>query len=832
MTIELHPLVTHHLVNSLGWPSLRPVQEMALGPVMAGEDILVIAPTAGGKTEAVLFPLLSRAVEERWTGLGILYVCPIKALLNNLEPRARTYMGFAGRRAAVWHGDVGAPARRKLLADPPDLLLTTPESIEAMLIGTRVEHERFFADVRAIVVDELHAFAGDDRGWHLLAVLERLQRICGRRIQRLGLSATVGDPTSLATWFAGAGRPPATIVVPPVGQVVAPEIVLDYVGSLANAAMVIASLHAGEKRLVFCDSRSVVEDLGRELRERQVETYVSHGSLGIDERRRAESAFAEGSNCVIVATSTLELGLDVGDLDRVIQIDAPTSVASFLQRMGRTGRRAGTARNCTFLATQPDALVRAAGLLRLWASGYVEPVQPPAAPWHLYAQQLMALVLQEKGVDSGSWTRWVEGVPAFASAPPGLAAGIEKFMLDEGILASDQGLLGMGPAGEEHFGARHFMDLVAAFTTPPLFLIRHGRAELGWVHHSSFISRDGRPPVIVLGGRAWAVGEIDWPARVAWVSPTEDEGRSRWRGSSLALRGELCRAMRAAIVSEPAETWWSRRALDEHAAIRAEFRWLQPDATTLQADGDGARATWWTFAGMHANRMMAAGLADLGIEVKSMDNSAIHMRLPADGHDVIRAAISSMDASLLVVPVPDAAIQDLKFQEALPADLAGEVLATRWRDEGSARLALAENLHVVVGLGSPQWRTRVPTPWLPEAFSAQIGGFMGPSFRVALVDSGLRYTPFDHGYRELPSMMISPSEDAWIQFWKEVDGLEIWAWNPSYQPEVQICDGTSWCVTLEREGKVLQSGGSNAGPSTLGGFCAAVSKLAGGLTFA
>ncbi|HEY9723780.1 MAG TPA: DEAD/DEAH box helicase, partial [Oscillatoriaceae cyanobacterium] len=285
-------------MNSLGWPGLRPVQEAALEPIQSGEDVLVIAPTAGGKTEAAMLPLLSRMLEERWSGLGVLYICPIRALLNNLLPRVQKYMAFGGRRAGLWHGDVGQTARKRILADPPELLLTTPESLEAMLIGPRIEHESLFGSLRAVVVDELHAFAGDDRGWHLLALLERLGRIAGRDLQRIGLSATVGDSVGLATWYTGAERPPARVIVPKAVKTSEPEVMLDYVGTTANAATVIAKLHSGEKRLVFCDSRARVEELAQELRGHGVETFVSHGSLGQDERRRAEAAFAEATNCV------------------------------------------------------------------------------------------------------------------------------------------------------------------------------------------------------------------------------------------------------------------------------------------------------------------------------------------------------------------------------------------------------------------------------------------------------------------------------------------------------------------------------------------------------
>ncbi|WP_398862529.1 helicase-related protein [Streptomyces pakalii] len=144
----------------------------------------------------------------------------------------------------------------------------------------------------------------------------------------------------------------------------------------------ISALHHGEKRLVFCDSRKQVEELGAALRARDVTVFLSHASLSADERARSDQAFAEARDCVIVSASTLELGIDVGDLDRVIQIDSPGTVASFLQRIGRTGRRAGTSRNCLFLATRTESLLQAAGLLTLWALGWVEPVTPPPSPRH------------------------------------------------------------------------------------------------------------------------------------------------------------------------------------------------------------------------------------------------------------------------------------------------------------------------------------------------------------------------------------------------------------------------------------------------------------------
>ena len=688
---RLHPAVQHHIVNSLGWAELRPMQGRAIGPILDGSHVLVLAPTAGGKTEAAVLPLLSRMLSERWCGLSTLYVCPTKALLNNLEPRLTRLTGLHGRRAAVWHGDVGAGARRRMLQDPPDLLLTTPESIEATLISRRVDHRTLFGTLRAVVIDEFHAFAADDRGWHLLALLERLTRIAGRPLQRIALSATVGNPQALLDWLAAQ--------VPGHRQVLAPaagsgqfdaDVRLDHVGSLDNAALVIARLHHGEKRLIFCDSRSRTETLAAHLREQGVRTFVSHSSLSQDERRQAEAAFAEGTDCAIVATSTLELGIDVGDLDRVIQIDAPMTVAGFLQRLGRTGRRPDTARNCLFLATGADAFLRAAGLLLLWSEGFVEPVCPPPLPWHIFVQQIMALCLQESRLAFDDWPAWIGAVPAFERAA---ADDLVATLCAHSILGEDGGQLMMGAEGERRYGRRHFLDLVAAFATSPYFQVRHGRQDLGQVHALSFATRDDRPAVLLLAGRSWAVTRLDWDARLAWVEPSREQGRSRWEGSSRAMGADLCRAVRRVLSGASLTPWLSKRGSAFLAGLKDDYAWCDEDCTTLLQDGEG-RQRWWTFAGAGANAILAAALNAHDLPVTRYDNMSIRLATPVKAVSI--KDLRCLDLTQLRPDIPAAALNDLKFGDCLPDALRADIITARVVNGDSAHKALSEHLITVI----------------------------------------------------------------------------------------------------------------------------------------
>ena len=443
---RFHPALQYHIVNSLGWRELRPFQDTVIPQLLDGQHLIILAPTAGGKTEAAFFPVLSRMLTEGWSGLSVLYICPIKALLNNLDIRLQRYCSLLGRRSAVWHGDVKQSVRKHTLREPPDCLLTTPESLEVMLVSPQIDAQPFFSQLRVVIVDEIHAFAGDDRGWHLLSVLSRISRLAGREIQRIGLSATVGNPETLVDWLAGSCQGKRSVCLPPETQPsTEAEITLDYVGSLRNAAIVISRLHRGEKRLVFVDSRSRAEQLASELRQLEVTTFITHSSLSQEQRHQAEEAFAARHNCVIVATSVLELGIDVGDLDRVIQIDSPPSVSSFLQRMGRTGRRTGSLRNCLFLATTDENLVQAAGVIDLWRDGYIEPIIPPPAPYHILAQQLMALALQEKGIGKRAWLEWISHVPAFVEMPAEHVAQLVSWMLQHDILWGRSGHIVVWP---------------------------------------------------------------------------------------------------------------------------------------------------------------------------------------------------------------------------------------------------------------------------------------------------------------------------------------------------------------------------------------------------
>jgi ATP-dependent helicase Lhr and Lhr-like helicase len=694
---RLSPAIRYQVANGLGWNGLRPVQTLSTDAILDGANCVILAPTAGGKTEAAFLPLLSKMDVEDWRGVCVLYIAPIRALLNNQEARLSKLTGLIGRRAGKWHGDVKQPARARMIDEPPDVLAITPESLEAMLLSTRTPARRFLAHLRAVVVDEVHAFAGDDRGAHLVSLLERVTRIAEIDIQRIGLSATVGDPETIVAWLSGSSMRPQR-VVDPGGPRNPPELALDFVGTLDNAAVLIDRLYPGTRRLVFVDSRRRVEELGHRLSQRGADVYLSHSSLALSERTAAERAFEEGTNCVIVATSALELGIDVGDLDHVIQIDAPSSVSSFLQRMGRTGRRPGSTANCTFLTTDDDALLRAAAIIELFKSGYVEPAAPSAWSPHILAHQAIALAMQQQGSAAHDWWSWLEGCAAFRDVSASERESIVRHMLENDILVEADARLALGAQGERLYGAKNFLELYAVFSTPRVLRVMHGHTEVGVVDASFLQDKDRQSPNFVLAGRPWRVVGVDWKGGTCSVEPAEAGGYPRWFGHPVTLTRSLCQAMRRVLVGDGVDSSWSKRAVSAFEAQRGSHAFLHDEELPLEDDADGSRYRWWTFGGGAGNRVLAGLLElELGERVSPSNTFITFAHGAAESGVAIRQAIDAVanraplawsDVRRLVDPGQRSRIS--KFQPCLPAAIEHELIARETMSVDDANATVAD----------------------------------------------------------------------------------------------------------------------------------------------
>jgi ATP-dependent helicase Lhr and Lhr-like helicase len=602
------PRLQEAIVARLGWSSLRPVQDLAAHAILDSNNVIILAPTAGGKTEASMFPLLAQLVQNEPQGVGLIYIAPIKALLNNQAERLGLYTEMVGLSRFLWHGDVKDSAKRAFMKAPTTLLMTTPESLEVMLLSQKVAHQTLFGDLRAIVIDEVHALAGTDRGTHLLSVLERLICHTSNDVQRIGLSATVGNPAEVLRWIQGTSKRQSCIVDPPkVPSKKDLQIYLhDTLGAIAHQASQIAQ---HKKSLFFCQSRSLAEEIAERMRGRGTDVFVHHSSVSLEERSAAEERFQHGSNTSIVCTATLELGIDVGDLELVFQANAPSTVSSFLQRLGRTGRRSGQHANTTFFCENIETVLQAIAIVELARKSWVESIPCQTRVWSVMVHQLFALTLQFGAISSERCWEQLKSVPDFSEITHDEFEILIKHLIHEHYLFSSGGLLSLGTKAEKVFGRRNFMELYAVFSSPVFYRVKtEAGYEVGSLEQSFVDTLVSDMSSFLLGGKAWTVSQINHADRTIRVIPAPRGKKPSWGGFAPQLLSyDLCQQIEAIVLDDRPIPYINDTAQNALAEYRDDLKsFLRPTKPTIQSDGD--RLIWWTFAGGQINATLKYGL--------------------------------------------------------------------------------------------------------------------------------------------------------------------------------------------------------------------------------
>ena len=536
------------------WESLRAVQVAAGDAVFHSDDnLLLSASTASGKTEAAFFPILTLFQEDMPKTVGAIYIGPLKALINDQFLRLNELCREAGIPVWHWHGDVARSHKSRLLKNPSGILQITPESLEALLLRRHSEIPHLFGDLRFVVIDEVHSLLRGDRGGQTLCLIERLSRLAGVNPRRIGLSATIGDPENTGRFLSmGTGR--RTLIPEIKGKGVRWRLSMEHFyvqerqaadengsAECAGALPVLdgktdtAPAHAdpglgyvfehtrGKKCLVFVNSREECEAVTTTLRQyceakNEPDRFlIHHGNLSASYRESAEEAMKDDTRFqTTVTTATLELGIDIGRLERAFQIDAPFTVSSFLQRMGRTGRRDlppemwfvmredPPEERAMLPATVPWKLLQGIGLVQTYLEErWVEPPRLDRLPYSLLYHQTMSTLASCGEMSPAALAGRVLSLSYFHRvSQEDFRMLLHHLLAQEQIQKTERGGLIVGLAGERQLSSFRFF---AVFKENEEFTVRTRSQELGTIVRP--------PPVgekIALAGHVWIVEEIDY----------------------------------------------------------------------------------------------------------------------------------------------------------------------------------------------------------------------------------------------------------------------------------------------------------------------------------
>jgi len=397
------------LLQETGISTPTPPQVEAIPLIAQGDNVLIIAPTGSGKTEAALLPLIDRMIQNKdRQGISLVYITPLRALNRDLLKRLQTWSSKLSFSVEVRHGDTPTKDRRRMAIKPPDLLITTPETLQAMLPGRRMrEHLRH---VRSVIVDEIHELAGDRRGAQLTVGLERLKEIRRDGFQRVGLSATVGNPEQIAQFLGG--NQPVKIVQIPLSKSTRYKVEFPSPGeedrelarrlytipeAAARLTLVDDLVEAHDSTLIFVNSRVNAELLGSKFNMMDRKIMVHHGSLPREERVRAEEAFKTGEIKGLVCTSTLELGIDIGSVDLVVQYMSPRQVSSLVQRVGRSGHTLTRTSHGVLVSVSTEDLLESVGVIELAKEGRLENTNIHVGALDVLAHQIAGILMDSEG---------------------------------------------------------------------------------------------------------------------------------------------------------------------------------------------------------------------------------------------------------------------------------------------------------------------------------------------------------------------------------------------------------------------------------------------------
>ena len=654
---RLHPKI-RRWIRDQGWEELREIQARTILAVLDGQqDIIIAATTAAGKTEAAFLPILTLIAERKQTGFSVLYVSPLKALINDQFRRLEELCESMEISVVKWHGDASQAGKKKALSKPEGVALITPESIEAMFTRRPADAYRLLGSADFIVVDEVHAFLQGPRGLHVASLLRRIDAVAKEPARRIGLSATIGDLGQAAAWLRPTDPNHVEILM---GATDAPELRLQIRGYVeppdlddpdraegaeaaseeGRIALDFIADHLfenlrGSNNLVFGGSRRTVESAADRLRRRcekasvPNEFFPHHGSLSKTLREELENRLKVGNlPTTAVCTSTLELGVDIGSVKSVAQIGAPRSLSTLRQRLGRTGRRRGIPSVLRIYVREPyvglktgvlDRLhpgtIRAVAVMRLLLAGFVETPGPIPEVASTLIHQILSVIAERGGVRPKPLFDLLCGPGPFSTIGMSDFADLLRHMGSPTIGLVEQapdGIMMLGEQGEKIVQSR---DFFAIFETAEEWKLTVGGRTLGTLPISFPVHQES---LVVFAGQRWMVQDLDEKTKTLFVMPHPGGIVPRFERLGVEPADDrLAAEMRAVYLSPDVPAYLDTTAKLLLAEGRETFRALDLDRKSFVIEDRDLHLFLWR--GSQAVAVFGAALAMAGLAAEVHD---------------------------------------------------------------------------------------------------------------------------------------------------------------------------------------------------------------------
>lgn len=626
MSFDLLSEPIRKFIRDKGWEQLRPIQTAAIAKILTSDDNFILASrTASGKTEAAFLPILSK-VNFNDSGVQVLYISPLIALINDQFYRIDELCKNLEVTVTKWHGEANKTLKERLIKQPNGIVLITPESLEAMFVNKPYNVKQLFSNLKYVVIDEIHSFIGTDRGIQLKSILSRLQKVNSKSFSIVGLSATIGDYDEAKKF---------------TGDELKTKVLLDRTAKEINALFryfknkneelpleLLKDLYIetkDNKVLIFPNSRGRAEEVAVKLRKisdrvKGHPNYFSHHSSVDREVREYVEYFAKNNNrqnFCISCTSTLELGIDIGNVDEVVQIDATHSIASLIQRVGRSGRKEGESSNLYLYATNEWSLLQSIACWLLYKEGFIEPPQKIEKPYDILVHQALSITKGHSGIRLTELINQLKENAAFKQIELSEIDEILKHLIEIDFLEKLQHEVIIGVEGEKVVNSR---DFYSVFKTEENFKVVNAGNTIGEIPFSPQIIEDEN---ILLSAKIWKIKFVDHKAKKIEVIPTKDGKKPMFFGGGATIHKRIREKMFEVLYSKMEYDFLDQPSCDETEILRKDFSVfniteLQSDRPLLTAE---KHLQLFTFTGTRINRTIQLLLNIAGIK-NTLDDSS------------------------------------------------------------------------------------------------------------------------------------------------------------------------------------------------------------------